>query len=179
MANSKGTRAGSLFAARHPPLARCTGLAPRAHPREADIPADASSAQARPRSGRTLSARHAIERERRRREMLVEVGGRAKLRDAIPDPLRAVRIMVAGQHVPVNVGKVQREKPDNRWNSAAFARWHRGSRPESVGAPGEIPRARLIRSIGARRPRQDLSLNSVPGFEAVGRPLTLGHFRTL
>ena len=46
-----------------------------------------------------------IERERRRREVEVDVRWEPELRDAIPDALGTMRIVVARQQVPVNIGK--------------------------------------------------------------------------
>ena len=46
-----------------------------------------------------------VERKRRRREVEVDVGRQPELRDAIPHALGTVRIVVAGQQVPVNIGE--------------------------------------------------------------------------
>ena len=46
-----------------------------------------------------------IEREWRWREVKVDVGREPEPRDAIPQAFRTVRIMVAGQQMPMNVGK--------------------------------------------------------------------------
>ena len=45
------------------------------------------------------------ERKRRRREMEVDVRRKPELRDAVPDALGTMRIVVAGQQVPVNIGE--------------------------------------------------------------------------
>jgi hypothetical protein len=52
---------------------------------------------------RRQKERTIVERKRRRREMQVNVAGQAELRDAVPNALGAVRIMVARQQVPVHI----------------------------------------------------------------------------